>query len=100
MSRFITIAILFATALFGCSQDSYSTLELPKYFFAKNKIGSAPDYGVIKFGNRDDHVVTVHGFSDDEASCKEIIDALNVNACKETDGQGCLNPYSCIPLNQ
>jgi hypothetical protein len=100
MNRVIIVAVVFAATLFGCSQDPYSTLELPKEFFAKNRIGSAPDYGVIKFGNREDHVITVHGFSDDGASCKEVIDALNVNACKETDGQSCLNPYSCVPLNQ
>jgi hypothetical protein len=51
-------------------------------------------------GNPRDHVITVHGFADDRASCKEVADALNFNACKELGGENCLDPYSCIPLNQ
>ena len=97
-------SILFLAAatvmLCGCSKDPYSTLDTPKQFFAKNKIGSSPDYGIIKFGDTSDHVITVHGFADDSASCKEIADALNFNACKETGGQQCLNPFSRITLNQ
>jgi hypothetical protein len=68
-------------------------------FFAKHKIGSSPDYGIIKFEHPGDHVVTVHGFTDDRASCREIAEALNSNACKETNGEQCLNPYSCDALN-
>ena len=83
----------------GCSRDPYSTLDAPREFFSKQQIGSSPDYAVIKFGNPQDHVVTVHGFTDDGGSCREIADALNVNACEETDGQNCLNPYSCDALN-
>jgi hypothetical protein len=68
-------------------------------FFSKHKIGTGHDYGVIKFGNPEDHVLTVHGFGDDGAACYEIADALNANACKETHGEPCLNPYSCDALN-
>ncbi|MEJ1095859.1 MULTISPECIES: hypothetical protein [unclassified Pseudoxanthomonas] len=46
------------------------------------------------------HVITVHGFMDDAVSCKEVTEALNANACKDTDGQQCLNPYSCVALNE
>jgi hypothetical protein len=28
-----------------------------------------------------------------------IADALNEDACKDTDGEGCLKPFSCQPLN-
>ena len=86
--------ILFFTSLVGCQKDN---LDAPREFFSDHKIGSSPDYGVMKFGN--DYVITVHGFMDDLVTCQEIVTAMNFNACKETDGQGCLHPYSCTPLN-
>lgn len=86
--------ILFGMCIAGCEQ---SNLDAPRKFFGGQKFGSSPDYGVMKFGN--DHVVTVHGFADDLGTCQEITAAMNINACKETGGQGCLNPYSCAPLN-
>lgn len=86
--------IFFAASLAGCEK---SNLNAPREFFSNHMIGSSPDYGVMKFGN--DHVITVHGFMDDLSACQEIATAMNFNACKETDGQGCLNPYSCTPLN-
>jgi len=98
--RHILFLAVATVTLVGCSEDPYSSLDAPKQFFAKNKIGSSPDYGIIKFGDKSDHVITVHGFADDSASCREVADALNVNACKETGGHQCLNPYSCIALNQ
>jgi hypothetical protein len=89
-----------AILLASCSVDRESTLTTPRKYFAANKSGASSDYGIIKFGNPDDHVITVHGFMDDAASCEEVVAALNTNACKETDGQRCLNPYSCIALNE
>jgi hypothetical protein len=102
MRQVVGIAIAVVTALMvaSCSPDPYANLNAPGDFFARGKIGTSPDYAVIKFGNAQDHVITVHGFSDDEASCREVADALNFNACKETDGTGCLNPYSCRVLNK
>lgn len=97
-----TLAMLAVSAvlLASCSMDRESTLTAPSKYFATNKSGASPDYGIIKFGNPDDHVITVHGFMDDAAACEEVIAALNTNACKETNGQQCLNPYSCIALNE
>ena len=86
--------VLLITSLAGCQKDN---LDASREFFNNHKIGSSPDYGVMKFGN--DHVITVHGFMDDLATCHEVVTAMNFNACKETGGQGCLNPYSCTPLN-
>jgi hypothetical protein len=92
----ISICLVAGTS---CSPQSETT-DTPRKHFAANKSGASPDYGIIKFGNLDDHVITVHGFMDDAASCKEVVEALNTNACKETDGQQCLDPYSCIALNE
>lgn len=86
--------IVLVASLVGCEKEA---LNAPQDFFSKERIGSSPDYGVMKFGN--DHVITVHGFMDDLGTCEEIVTAMNINACKETDGQECLNPYSCSPLN-
>ena len=97
--RWLSIISISFLALVGCTKDPYANLDTPKQFFAEHRIGSAPDYAIIKFGNPRDHVATVHGFADDGGSCREIADALNVNACRETDGQDCLNPYSCEALN-
>jgi hypothetical protein len=90
----LVLWMLLAITLVGCEKDNHET---PREFFNNHKIGSSPDYGVMKFGN--DHVITVHGFMDDLATCQEVVIAMNFNACKETGGQGCLNPYSCTPLN-
>ncbi|WP_284449460.1 hypothetical protein [Pseudoxanthomonas mexicana] len=73
--------------------------DTPRDYFGKNRAGTSRDYGVIKWSDPEDHVITVHGYVDDMASCKEVVKALNANACRETDGRDCLNPYSCIALN-
>ncbi|WP_296280512.1 hypothetical protein [Pseudoxanthomonas sp.] len=98
--RTLVIFVVSAVLLASCSMDRESTLAAPGKYFASNKSGASADYGIIKFGNPDDHVITVHGFMDDAASCKEVVEALNANACKETNGQQCMNPYSCIALNE
>ena len=90
----LALLILLAVCLVGCEKDN---LDAPREFFSNHKIGSSSDYGVMKFGN--DHVITVHGFADDRGTCQEIVTVMNLNACKETDGKSCLNPYSCAPLN-
>ncbi|QLQ28682.1 hypothetical protein H4W19_07470 [Pseudoxanthomonas mexicana] len=98
--RTLTTLAVSAVLLASCSADRESSSTAPRKYFAANKSGASPDYGIIKFGNSDDHVITVHGFMDDAASCKEVVEALNTNACNETAGQQCLNPYSCIALNE
>lgn len=99
MSRSILCLALAAgvSVLAGC--EPKSNLDAPREFFSKHKIGSSADYAVIKWGNPDDHVVTVHGFMDDLKSCLLIVEALNKDACNETSGNNCLNPFSCQPLN-
>jgi hypothetical protein len=98
--RTLALLVVIAVLLPSCSMDRESTLAAPRKYFASNKSGASADYGIIKFGNPDDHVITVHGFMDDAASCEEVVEALNANACQETDGKQCLNPYSCIALNE
>ncbi|MGH7158397.1 MAG: hypothetical protein ACREGD_05035 [Candidatus Saccharimonadales bacterium] len=94
------ILSLSITLFLGCAPDPNENLDAPRAFFGKQKIGTSPDYGIVKFGNIKDHVITVHGFTDDLASCQQIVRALNKDACKEiTDASACLDPDSCQPLN-
>lgn len=96
--RLLMLCTVIAAVLGGCKEDS--NLDAPRKFFEKNKIGSSTDYAVLKWNNPDDHVVTVHGFIDDLKSCLIIVDALNKDACSETGGLNCLNPFSCQMLNK
>lgn len=98
--RLLRIAFSLAALLAllsACGDDS--NLDAPRKFFSKNKIGSSPDYAVIKWNDPEDHVATIHGFMDDLKSCQIFADALNKDACNETGGQNCSNPFSCQPLN-
>lgn len=97
-NRLFVIALLGTfLSLAGCKEKI--GLDAPRKFFSKNKIGASPDYAIIKWGDPEDHVATVHGFMDDMKSCMIMAEALNKDACSETDGQNCLNPFSCQPLN-
>ena len=92
-------ALALAIALLaGCAQEPSSGAV--KTFFAKGQIGSSPDVAIVKFGDMGDHVITVHGFADDFASCTQVSKALNQAACEDTNGIECLNPYSCQVLNK
>ena len=56
MRRLAVLALLTLIAA-SCSRDSaYQTLDAPKKFFAENKVGTSPDYGIIKFKDQSDHV--------------------------------------------
>jgi len=95
MKKMLLIGIIL---FFGCAQDS--NLDAPRKYFNKNKIGTSPDYAVIKNGIiPDDHVMTVHGFADDLDACLKVAKALNEEACKETGGYNCTDIFTCRPLN-
>ncbi len=92
--------LLLGTAIAICAGcDKCDNLGGPRQYFESNKVGSSPDYAIVKWNNPTDHVATVHGFMDDMKSCQIMADALNKDACAETGGKGCLNPFSCQPLN-
>lgn len=78
---FFMVGVLLA----GCDSDN---LDAPRKFFANNKIGNSPDFGIMKRGT--DHVVTIHGFYDDLDVCQTLAAVLNR---KEP------NTYTCQPLN-
>ena len=77
--RLSTLTI-FLTLIAGCNKT-------PEAYFENNQTGSSVDYGVFKWGQ--DHVITVHGFEDDEKVCLDI--------AKMLESQG--GSYSCGALN-
>lgn len=91
---------LVAVSVIGCAPDPYGNLGGPRHYFEDNRIGSSPDFAIVKWGNIEDHVATVHGAADDLQTCLLIAKGLNEDACRETDGQDCLSPFSCRVLNQ
>ncbi|MEW6613017.1 MAG: hypothetical protein ACOY5C_12260 [Pseudomonadota bacterium] len=99
MARLLAVAWLVVAVLAGCSDNPSHVGEVRTYF-TQHKIGSSADYALIKWGNIEDHVATTHGFADDQAACLELAQALNANACRETGGQECKNPFSCVSLNK
>ena len=84
------LAAAVAVLISGCAGDKPCSTVL-----GHQQIGSSPDYAVVKWDNVEDHVVTVHGFTDDMTACADIAAAMNYSACRETRGAGCLEPYSC-----
>lgn len=63
----------------------------PQEYFKNNRTGVSPDYGVYYDGNLDDHVVTIHGFWDDQSVCTKVAEMLEKISNKKS--------YSCRQLN-
>lgn len=68
-----------------------------KAFFAKNKVGRSPDYGVIKNGMAGPELLmTVHGYADDKSACEGLIKQYNDDpSLSQMPGT-----YQCVPLNK
>lgn len=84
-----------AIALNGCAVKSatQATQEDMRKFFETHKIGSSPDYAVVK--NGDDYLITVHGYVDDFSVCMNLIKPLNDNPALSTIPGN----YTCVQLN-
>lgn len=96
MSQIMTI-ILFTISLMlvGCEAGTKTvTQDAVKEFFSKNRVGSSPDYAVIKNGT--DHLLTVHGFANDLDVCMKLIEPYNNNPSLSTVP----GSYTCVPLNK
>jgi len=68
--------------------------EAVKEFFAKNRVGSSPDYAVMKNGN--DHLLTIHGYGDDLAVCLQLIEPYN----RDPSLSVVPGLFTCVPLNK
>lgn len=96
MSRIITIILFaFGLLLIGCESGSKEVgQEAVKDFFSKNRVGSSPDYAVMKNGT--DHLLTIHGYANDRDVCMKLIEPYNKNqSLSSIPGS-----YTCVPLNK
>ena len=86
------LACLFAVSAAACS-DKPATQEDLKAYFSKHKIGTSPDYAIMK--NGDDYLATIHGYLDDQAVCMSLIKPMNEDPSLSVMP----GTYSCVPLN-
>ncbi len=86
------IAAFIVGAAVGCGAGQ-SDQDDVRRFFAKHKIGSSADYAVMKNGN--DHLMTIHGYGDDLATCMGLIEPYNKDPSLST----LPGTYTCVPLN-
>ena len=94
--RAILAAVLLAPLLLvGCDgEPKHVTQEAVKEFFAKNRVGSSPDYAVMKNGT--DHLLTIHGYANDLETCLQLIEPYNRDPSLSTIP----GKYTCVPLNK
>jgi hypothetical protein len=90
----LLIVLLFIPALSFCEaglkQISQESLQ---DYFSNNRVGSSPDYAIMKNGN--DHLMAVHGYGDDLGVCLELIEPYN----NDPSLSAFSGSYSCVPLN-
>ena len=69
MPRITMVVPLFLVVfLAGCESGQKEVgQDAVKGFFAKNRVGSSPDYAVMKNGT--DHLLTIHGYANDLDVC-------------------------------
>lgn len=86
----IIIGLTAAIAACGVQDSDQDDVQR---FFAGHKIGTSPDYAVMKNGT--DHLMTIHGYADDLSVCMQLIEPYNKDPSLST----LPGTYSCVPLN-
>jgi hypothetical protein len=95
-SRWVALfcaGLLVVTASLSACAKHAATQEDVREFFATHKIGSSPDYAVVKNGT--DYLAVIHGMDDDLSACMDLIKPYNENPSLST----LPGTYSCVPLN-
>lgn len=87
-----TLIIGLTAVIAGCGVQQSDQSDVQQ-FFSKHKIGSSPDYAVMKNGT--DHLMTIHGYTDDLKVCMQLIEPYNKDPSLST----LPGTYSCVPLN-
>lgn len=91
----VLIMLIMFVSLPGCeSKQKVVGQEAVKDFFAKNRIGSSPDYAVMKNGT--DHLLTIHGYGDDLDVCLRLIEPYN----RDSSLSIIPGSFTCVPLNK
>lgn len=95
MRTTIIISLIVFVIFIACeSGPKVVEQEAVKEFFAKNRVGSSPDYAVMKNGT--DHLITIHGYSNDLDVCLRLIEPYNRDPSLSTIP----GSYTCVPLNK
>ncbi len=94
--RIAIIFVLLVCLSLTCCQTGQKVVgqEAVKEFFAKNRVGSSPDYAVMKNGT--DHLLTIHGYSNDLEVCLRLIEPYN----RDPSLSAVPGIYTCVPLNK
>lgn len=90
--RKVLTLIMVAATLTGCGVQKADQTDVQR-FFSTHKVGSSPDYAVMKNGT--DHLLTIYGYVDDLATCMQFIEPYN----KDPSLSVVPGIYSCVPLN-
>lgn len=86
---------LVIVSLVGCQSGQKEVGQgAVEEFFAKNRVGSSPDYAVMKNGT--DHLMKIHGFIDDREVCLQLIEPYN----RDPSLSVLPGTYRCVPLNK
>ncbi|MGH9340478.1 MAG: hypothetical protein ACRD1R_13030 [Acidobacteriota bacterium] len=88
----VLATIVLAATVGGCGVQKADQADVQR-FFSTHKVGSSPDYAVMKNGT--DHLTTIHGYMDDLATCMQLIEPYNKDSSLST----LPGTYSCVPLN-
>lgn len=89
------IMLIMFVSLTGCeSKQKIVDQEAVKKFFTKNRVGSSPDYAVMKNGT--DHLLTIHGYGDDLDVCLRLIEPYN----RDPSLSIIPGSFTCVPLNK
>lgn len=78
--RFISVSLLFSLLALPSCNDADDTQAVTAYF-QKAKCGSSPDCAILLQSTVDpsswDHVITVHGFVNDDEMAEKLTEYLN-----------------------
>lgn len=89
------ILALFFLAIYGPLYAA--TQEDVIKFFAKNKIGSSPDYAFVKNGIAGkEYLLTIYGYANDKAVCESLAHQYNSDPSLSVVN----GTYECIQLNK
>lgn len=86
--------LIAALVVVGCEDSLKTQTDRLLDFFARYRIGDGADYGIFKtsIAGPRQHVVSVHGFANDQAQCLKLAARLN----EAENGE----PFYCDALNR
>jgi len=90
-SLLVVSAVLLSLPITAADQEDVQK------FFSKNKVGSSPDYALVKNGIAgSDHLLTIHSYLNDKSVCEKLAREYNDDPSLSV----LPGTYQCIPLNK